>query len=227
MPITVFVAENNQLPPLLYQQEFVDKLRARYDVRVYSGAQSTKAALIKVIEKVALVVVVAHGVGNRSDDSAEKGIYLYDGFLSADEITELNSRTQLLVLAGCSTSIGFRTIEGNINLPRAFALAGVKSMLVSNWDIDERSSLLLIEQWLYYLHQGHSKPEALRLAKADFLRSATARLSAPLYWGAFSIIGDEGAVRIRGRWFMHYMAGGALTLMIGLFLLYRKRTTSS
>jgi CHAT domain-containing protein len=218
-PLTVFIAEHSELPPLLYKKQFLDNLRARYEVRIYEGKQSTRAALINVLEHDPLVLVVAHGVGNRSEHTDEKGIYLFDGFLTVNEITELNCRTELLVLAGCSTSIGYRTNEGNINLPRAFTMAGVKSMLVSSWDIDERSSLMLIEFWLQYLHEGFSKPEALRRAQGDFLQMATARLSAPLYWGAFSVIGDERPIRIRGKSYLPQVAGG-IALLVFMLLVF-------
>lgn len=218
-PLTVFIAEHSELPPLLYKKQFLDNLRARYDVRIYEGNQSTKAALINVLEHDPLVLVVAHGVGNRSENTDEKGIYLFDGFLTVNEITELNCRTELLVLAGCSTSIGYRTNEGNINLPRAFTMAGVKSMMVSSWDIDERSSLMLIELWLQYLYEGLSKSEALRRAQGDFLQSATARLSAPLYWGAFSVIGDERPIRIRGKSYLPQVAGG-IALLVFMLLVF-------
>jgi len=217
--ITVFIAENKDLEPFTYTNQFVKNLRNKYKLNVIKGEKATKEELLKTLREDTFVIIVSHGIGNRSYDLDEKGIYLYDGLLSYNEIYDINLNESTIVLAGCSTGVGFRSNEGSINFVRPFAFAGASSLLITDWDVDEKSTLTIIEDWLYYLSKGHSKSKSLSLAQKSYIENATSRLSNPLYWGAFRIMGDDGPVVIplQKKTYQHLILVGIGILVAGLF----------
>lgn len=216
--ITVFIAENKDLQPLEHTDQFVKKLKDKYKLNVIKGEKATKGALLKTLKDQTFVIIVSHGKGNRSYDLDEKGIYLYDGLLSFNDIYDLKLNESIIVLAGCSTGVGFRSNEGSINFARPFAYAGASSLLITDWDVDEKSTLTIIEDWLHYLSMGHSKSKSLSLAQKSYIENATSRLSNPLYWGAFRAIGDDSPVVIplQKKTYKHLIFFGIGVLVAGL-----------
>lgn len=217
--ITVFIAENEELQPFMYTERFVKNLSEKYTLKVIEGSKATKGALLKTLEEDSFVIIVSHGRGNISSDLSDKGIYLYDGLLSYNEIYNLNLNESIIVLAGCSTGVGYRSNEGSINFVRPLTYAGASSLLISDWDVDEKSTLTIIEDWLQYLSEGHSKSKSLAMAQKAYLEKATSRLSNPLYWGAFRVMGDDSpvAIPLQKKTYLHLILVGIGILVAGLF----------
>ncbi len=197
--IVIFIADNDSLNSLMYATKFAKNISKKFNTKIISGYQGTKDNFRKTIQTASILILVSHGNGNRSEDGTKKGLFLTDSFLSLTEINQLSSNCELLVLAGCSTGKGYRSLEGNISLAHAFAYAGVKSTIISDWDIDEKPSLMILEYWLEYLSQGYSKSEALSMAQKQFLSNASNRLSNPIYWNAFRITGLNNPIVIQTK----------------------------
>ena len=119
-----------------------------------------------------------------------------DGRLQVHEIFSLNLQdANLVTLSACNTALGTITKgDDMIGLTRAFIYAGTPSILASLWRIDDKSTMLLMEQF-YKNWRSHkmTKPEALRKAQM-FLKSQKIsekdNFSHPYYWAGFQIIGD-------------------------------------
>lgn len=219
--IVLIIAENDSLNSFIYASKFAENISKKFKTKIISGNESSKENFKKTLKTASVVILVSHGNGNRSEDGTEKGLFFSDGFLSLTEINQLNSNCELLVLAGCSTGKGYRSQEGNINLAHAFTYAGVKSTLISDWDIDEKPSLMILENWLVFLSQGYSKSEALSMAQQQFLKNASNRLSNPIYWSAYRIIGSNNAIFIQAKsQKSNWMVYGSLTFVAYLFFVY-------
>jgi len=97
-----------------------------------------------------------------------------DGILTAAEVAALDlSGTQLVVLSACNTGIGEITSgEGVLGLRRAFATAGVRSLVMTLWSVgDEDAERLMADFYDGVLKRKALSPSgALRAAQLAALR---------------------------------------------------------
>lgn len=122
-----------------------------------------------------------------------------DGLLLASEIAELNLDADLVVLSACNTAApggGSGAAESLSGLARAFFYAGARSLLVTHWRIpDEPTRRLMSRLFSDMSAENLTTAEALRRAQSFLIENA--RLSHPINWGAFSLVGDGGQ-RLQG-----------------------------
>ena len=112
-----------------------------------------------------------------------------DGILTAKEIAQLDFRgTDLLVLSACQTGLGKVSGEGVFGLQRGFKKAGVNSILMSLWEVDDEATQLLMTQFYKSLTKGLSKTNALKAAQAAVRANKDRDFSSPYYWAAFILL---------------------------------------
>ena len=118
-----------------------------------------------------------------------------DGVLTSEEVASLNlNGVEWAVLSGCDTGAGeVRTGEGVFGLRRAFQAAGVKTVIMSLWPVEDQTT----RDWMTRLYEGRlmkklSTADAVRGASLGLLRQRRANgLSThPFYWAAFVAAGD-------------------------------------
>ena len=91
-----------------------------------------------------------------------------DGILSAREITGMDlSHVDLAVLSACLTGRGDISTDGVYGLQRGLKAAGVQSIIVSLWEVDDRATNMLMTNLYRYLEQGMPLHEAFELARAS------------------------------------------------------------
>jgi CHAT domain-containing protein len=115
-----------------------------------------------------------------------------EGFLEANQIFNLSlSQTELAVLSACSTGLGTGDVkgEGVSGLTRAFMYAGVPSLIVTLWAVNDEATAELMKRFYEgILKKGLRPAAALRSAQADVSREAKWR--APYYWAGFTLQGE-------------------------------------
>ncbi len=108
-----------------------------------------------------------------------------DGILTANEVAQLDLHgTQLVTLSACETALGDYSFEGVFGLPRGFKQAGVKSLLVSLWSVNDKSTSLLMSSFYRYWMQGESKQSAFKHAVSDVRK----QYPEPFYWAPFVLL---------------------------------------
>ena len=108
-----------------------------------------------------------------------------DGILQADEIASINlSGTSLLVLSACETALGDISSDGVYGLQRAFKMAGVETIIMSLWEVDDKATALFMSFFYKALTSGKKKHEAFVSAQNQ-LRE---KYSDPYYWAAFIML---------------------------------------
>lgn len=120
-------------------------------------------------------------------------VYLDDGILTAQEISELDlNGTDMVVLSACQTGLGDLKDDGVFGLQRGFKKAGVKSILMSLWKVDDNATeLLMVEFYRNYL-AGIGKTQSLKNAQ-KFVREYTdvegnRIYEHPYYWAGFIML---------------------------------------
>lgn len=89
-----------------------------------------------------------------------------DGVLTALEISSLDfSTVDMLVMSACETGLGDITSDGVFGLQRGFKKAGVNTMLMSLWKVDDKATQMLMTKFYEYFLSGKSKFESLRHAQ--------------------------------------------------------------
>ena len=113
-----------------------------------------------------------------------------DGILYADEISNLNlSSVNLLVLSACQSGLGdVAASEGVFGLQRGFKLAGVNSIVMSLWKVDDNATRILMTEMYKNIVQGKSVREALVNAQLYLRTQNNGEYDAPKYWAAFILL---------------------------------------
>ena len=121
---------------------------------------------------------------------AQTGKDREDGYLQTYEVFNLSLNADMVVLSGCSSGLGrLHRGEGLIGMTRAFLYAGVPSLVVSMWPVNDESTAQLMANFYGNLKAGWSKSRALQKAKVALLQSQDWKRD-PFYWGPFVLIGD-------------------------------------
>lgn len=110
-----------------------------------------------------------------------------DGILTAAEVSDLDLRdTDLVVLSACETGLGISTEEGVFGLQRGFKLAGVRSVLMSLWKVDDKVTSKLMSFFYENIAKGVSKLQSLRDAQKKVRDDS--QTSNPYYWAGFVLL---------------------------------------
>jgi CHAT domain-containing protein/tetratricopeptide (TPR) repeat protein len=117
-----------------------------------------------------------------------------DGILQLRDIYLLDLHSDLVVLSACQSGrSNIDTGEGITGLTGGFLFAGSRAVLVSLWNIADRSTAEFMGNFYGHLKEGKSPSKALQEAKKEMIRSPYGH---PLYWAAFVLIGDAGSYSI-------------------------------
>jgi CHAT domain-containing protein len=126
---------------------------------------------------------------NVEEDSIE------DNRLYAYEIYNMKLNAQMAVLSSCNSGTGeMKKGEGMMSLARGFIYAGCPSIIMTLWQVADKSSSELMTSFYKYLKRGKSKQEAMRLAKIEYLDKADDLTSNPYFWSGFVVLGDSSPI---------------------------------
>ncbi|MEM7481668.1 MAG: CHAT domain-containing tetratricopeptide repeat protein [Acidobacteriota bacterium] len=113
-----------------------------------------------------------------------------DGRLQVPEIFNLKLNADLAVLSACETGLGKEVRgEGLIGLSRAFFSAGVRSLMVSLWSVDDRSTRDLMQSFYRGLRDGQNSVDASQQAKISMIEQREGEYSHPYFWAPFVLVG--------------------------------------
>jgi hypothetical protein len=101
-----------------------------------------------------------------------------DGILMAKEIENLDLRkTDLVVLSACETGWN----KDNISLARSFLTAGVKTVIMSLWQVDDKVTAEFMISFYKHWIQCGDKLKAFKDCQTDIRK----KYPSPYYWAAF------------------------------------------
>ena len=219
------VAYRRDLAPLPFAGVEVDQAGKLFSGQVFTGQEATEAAFMEWANKARIVHLATHAWADEVQPERSGLAFaigqdsLEDGVLGLDEIYNLNLNADLAVMSACNTGIGkLAGGEGVMSLGRAFSYAGCKSVVMSLWLTNDRSSAQIMKGFYGYLEDGWTKDAALQQAKLDYLEEADALTAHPYFWGNLIAVGDMEAMKTGGRpW---WVWGIVLIGIFGLFFLF-------
>jgi CHAT domain-containing protein len=114
-----------------------------------------------------------------------------DGWLNTSDIYNLNLKARMAVLSACNTGSGIlRRGEGVMSLARGFFYAGCPSVVMTLWEVEDRSGTAIMKEFYRNLKSGKSKDIALRNAKLKHIQNADPLMSHPHFWLGYITIGQ-------------------------------------
>jgi CHAT domain-containing protein len=145
--------------------------------------------------------------------------------LNTYELFGMNLNARLAVLSACNTGSG-RLIEGEgiMNLARGFIYAGVPSIVMTLWSVEDQTSATIVKKFYRYLDNGEPKDEALRKAKLDLLDEGDMLHAHPYYWAAYVSIGDYSPMpSSKPFWLKLFFGLVGLVAIIGIASVLKQR----
>ncbi|MBN2090839.1 CHAT domain-containing protein [candidate division KSB1 bacterium] len=200
---TSFMFSIHQPKRLLYTSDEIDSIKMIFQRRgkridILRGEQATESNLLNLLNSrdYEHLHFATHGLIYPHYPELS-GLFLSvtdstsDGFLRIPEIEHLKYKPKLVVLSACQTGGGplFR-FSGVENLARAFIKIGTQGVIVSLWNVDDRSTAYFMNHFYSGLiNEGLTASEALATAKIEMLKDKT--YQHPFYWAPFILIGTE------------------------------------
>ncbi len=150
------------------------------------GSLADRLASADPLFRVGLAMAGANSLWLPSESAAANGVLL------AAEIPFLDlSGTELVVLSACDTARGkIIASQGVIGLARTFLIAGARTVVASQWRVQDEATVTLMTSFYGHLRDGNPRHRALGLAQAE-LRD---KKFGPYLWGAFVCIGYSGSL---------------------------------
>ena len=194
---------DGKLDPLPEAEQEVKALGRLYGAsrsKVYVGAEAREDRVKTEASGAKILHFATHGVLNNASPlyshlALAGGGAGEDGLLEAWELMQLDLRADLAVLSACETARGrVGSGEGMVGFSWAMFLAGVPSIVVSQWKIESAGTRDLMVNF----HRGliASGSGKVKVTKTEALRQAALKLmknpetSHPFYWAAFVLVGD-------------------------------------
>ncbi|MBK9165819.1 MAG: CHAT domain-containing protein [Acidobacteria bacterium] len=113
-----------------------------------------------------------------------------NGFLTLNDIYNLDLSSDLIVLSACQTALG-KDIrgEGLIGMSRGFLYAGSKRIVASLWKVDDSATAEFMKRF-YTNHLRKAMPASKALQQTKNEMKKIRRYQSPYYWSAFTLLGD-------------------------------------
>jgi CHAT domain-containing protein len=155
------------------------------DAELIVGAEANEAKLREQGGRSRLIHIATHG-SFRQDNPMFSGIRLAGGYLNLYDLYQLKLQAELVTLSGCAT--GMNVISPGdelLGLIRGLLYAGAQSLLLTLWDVHDRSTADFMTRFYRHLPDGDGNASALQRAMQE-LRE---RYPHPYYWAPFTLIG--------------------------------------
>lgn len=152
---------------------------------LFLGAAATEQVLRDKGPGSRVIHIGTHG-RFRSDNPMFSAIRLGDAYLTLYDLYQLRLPAELVTLSGCSTGLNV-VAKGDelLGLVRGLLSAGAKSLLLSLWDVQDRSTSELMKSFYARLRQNSDKAGALQ----DAMQELREKHPHPYYWAPFVLIG--------------------------------------
>lgn len=199
-----------------------DKVEGAFDM----NDEATKTNFLEKANSYDILHLSTHASGGNFSIPAY--VEFADDALLLPEIYSQNFTAALVVLSACETGVG-KLIKGAtpMSLARGFQYAGVKNILMSQWEVNDFTTAELMDRFYDELFRYKSPSYAIRNASISYLddESISNIEKSPYYWAGFSYYGklekekrNDSSVRSIGLWLL-----AAFVILLSLYIFVRTK----
>lgn len=196
----------------------------------FYGNNANETNFKQYADQFKIIHLALHGdIDNQHSNNLK--IYFSEGSTEDDdklflhELYNLHIPANLVVLSACNTGSGkLNKAEGIQSLGNAFQYAGAKSLLLSKWEISDKTTPEFMGYFYKHIKAGLPKHKALQQAKIDFLATADTFNAAPFYWGSFYVLGNTDAITFTtNSYYSYWIIGISILLILVLVFLFNRK----
>ncbi|MGB9179357.1 MAG: CHAT domain-containing tetratricopeptide repeat protein [Pyrinomonadaceae bacterium] len=149
------------------------------------NGEATLAALREHAPEANILHLACHGQF-RPDNPLFSSLRLGDGWLTVRDAYKLNLHCEMVTLSACETGVS-AVAPGDelMGLARGFFSAGVPTLLLSLWTVDDEATARLMASFYTKLRAGNAPAAALRQAQLDLMKEE----AHPYFWSPFVLLG--------------------------------------
>ena len=156
------------------------------DANVYLDEAAVSTRVLADAPVADVIHLACHGLF-RADNPMFSALKLYNKWLTAADIMQLELNQSLVTLSACESGVS-RVVVGDevVGLARAFLGAGASTLVVTLWLVQDNTTAELMSDWYGQLQLGAGRAAALRAAQLR-LKEEYAH---PYYWAPFVLVGQ-------------------------------------
>jgi CHAT domain-containing protein len=156
------------------------------ETELFLGAQATADALRKKGSQSALLHIATHGT-YRQDNPMFSGIRLGDGYLNLYDLYQMRLSARHVTLSGCATGMNFVAAGDELlGLERGLLCAGAASLLLSLWDVHDRSTAELMQAF----YKGYIESGDMAASLQSAMKQLRQQNPHPYFWAPFVLVGQ-------------------------------------
>jgi CHAT domain-containing protein/Tfp pilus assembly protein PilF len=182
----IFGVSDERAPFIRDEAESLAKLLPSPELFLNSGA--TLANLNARAPHARIIHIATHG-DFRPDNPLFSRVHLGDSYLTLHDLYQLRLPAEIVTLSGCATGLNVvSTGDELLGLARGLFAAGAQSLLLSLWDVNDKSTTEFMQHFYRRLLGGDNKVRAMQHAVTQ-LRE---HYPHPYFWAPFLLVERAG-----------------------------------
>jgi CHAT domain-containing protein len=185
----------SDIPYARLEAEYVSEIT---DGKLYENYEAKESVYKTESGKYDIIHLAMHTILNDKDPMYSTLIFssendsTNDRYLKTYEVYSIPLKAKMVVLSSCNTGAGLLySGEGILSLARGFIYSGSESVVMSMWEIEDRSGTEIVRRFYENLKKGNSKSLALRKARLEYLKKSDQLRSHPYFWATLVIYGNN------------------------------------
>jgi CHAT domain-containing protein/tetratricopeptide (TPR) repeat protein len=175
---------DERAPEILAEVRSVAAILPHADL--FLGAQATADVLKTKGSESALLHIATHGT-YRQDNPMFSGILLGDGYLNLYDLYQMRISARHVTLSGCATGMNFVAAGDELlGLQRGLICAGAASLLLSLWDVHDRSTAELMQAF----YKGYIETGSMAVSLQAAMKQLREENPHPYFWAPFVLVGQ-------------------------------------
>jgi len=224
--IAVFAPENfktgslQSLPNTIIEAEVINNV---IPVVLFDNNKAVKSSFLNELLEHNILHLATHANAN---DSISPWIAFYDKKITLEELYLTKNNADLVVLSACQTNTGKLEVgEGVMSLSRGFFQTGARSLVSSLWNVDDKSTAIIMKTFYENLVNKNDKSKSLRNAKLDYIKKSSLSEASPYYWASFVLIGKTDVIYFTKNNNWEYWCIGFFMIFSIIFFLIKYRSS--